>query len=283
MNLNSDCLPTKQLNGCSGRQPWPRWLTVLLLLAWAGLQLVGQETNSIAPGSEIAEPVDLSQTNDLAEPDASNTAAELSSTNQVGQTNSQSQASNRDGRSRRSRRQRQGTTTGAGGSVTSAALGSAASTNGANTLDYVAFKTVADRNIFNPNRQPSRPGAPRPKPKLIETFSLVGIMSYEKGTFAFFDGSSADYRKALKTNDSIAGYQLAAIDGASVKLALQTNTLELRVGAQMRREDEGVWLQLSQAEPIPASATSTTAASDPAVSGAESDVLKKLMQRREQE
>ena len=28
--------------------------------------------------------------------------------------------------------------------------------------------------------------------------TLVGTMTYEKGTFAFFDGSSSEYRKALK-------------------------------------------------------------------------------------
>ena len=71
-------------------------------------------------------------------------------------------------------------------------------------------------------------------------------MSYEKGTFAFFDGTSSDYKKALKLTDSIAGYKVTNIAPNSVKLASGTNELELSVGAQLRREEDGPWLLASQ-------------------------------------
>ncbi|HMC67329.1 MAG TPA: hypothetical protein VKI65_20505, partial [Gemmataceae bacterium] len=152
------------------------------------------------------------------------------------------------------------------------------------SLDYAAFRVVADRNIFNPNRQGYRSGGSRTRPRSVETFALVGIMSYEKGTFAFFDGSGSEYRKALRTNDTIAGYQLTAIEPNAVKLAIQTNEFELRVGMQMRREEDGPWLKPSQPETVSASVSSATnSAPDTSSGGADNEILKKLMQRREQE
>jgi len=267
------------------RRGWAAFLA--LVIGFGSFELPGQETNGIPTGTEAAEAMDVASTNDVSEADNTPATEELSSTNSssVGQTNRANQASNRDGRSRRSRRQRQNSNDYANAASPSAA-GASSSTNGVSPLDYSAFRLVADRNIFNPNRQPNRPDSVRPKPKAVDTFGLVGIMSYEKGTFAFFDGSGSEFRKALKANDSIAGYQVATIAENSVKLMVQTNTLEMRIGGQMRREDEGPWVQLSQAEiapaiPSPSSTSSSTA--DAAPSGADSDILKKLMQRREQE
>jgi hypothetical protein len=155
--------------------------------------------------------------------------------------------------------------------------------------DYAAFSIVADRNIFNPNRTKGRVNeGPVKKAPVIESLSLVGTMSYEKGTFAFFDGSSSSFRKALKAADSIAGYKLTEIGVNSVRLSSGTNVLELRVGSQLRREDEGEWTLTSQ----PVSYTASTSSSSPSSSssssastssGADGDVLKRMMQRREQE
>ena len=62
-------------------------------------------------------------------------------------------------------------------------------------------------------------------------------MTYEKGTFAFFDGTSSEYKKALKLADAIAGYKVTNIAPNGVKLASGTNELDLSVGAQLRREE----------------------------------------------
>src|SRR5258708_26357979 len=76
--------------------------------------------------------------------------------------------------------------------------------------DYSAFRIIAERNIFNPNRS-GRSGrsAARAAEGRVATpsFALVGTMGYEQGRFAFFDGSSSEYRKALEPADSIAGYK----------------------------------------------------------------------------
>jgi hypothetical protein len=66
-------------------------------------------------------------------------------------------------------------------------------------------------------------------------------MSYGKGPMAFFDGSRSDYRKVLKTNDSVAGFKVTSIDSSSVKLASNTNEIEMQLGMQLAREDEGEW------------------------------------------
>jgi len=166
-------------------------------------------------------------------------------------------------------------------------------TNSPVSLDYAAFKVIADRNIFDPNRFPHRPGVPTiRKPNRVDSLTLVGIMSYEKGTFAFFDGTSSEYKKALKLTDAIAGYKVTNIAPNGVKLASGTNELELTVGTQLRREEDGPWLLAGQGgsyAATPASTSTNTAAatatggSDAASSGAESDTLKKMMERRAKE
>ena len=112
---------------------------------------------------------------------------------------------------------------------------------GGNPLDYSAFKVVADRNIFDPNRYPHTPGRQiHRQSKVADTFSLVGVMSYQKGTFAFFDGTSADYRKVIQAAGSVAGFTLVEVAPDQVRLASGTNTFTVPVGAQLRFE-EGEW------------------------------------------
>jgi len=75
----------------------------------------------------------------------------------------------------------------------------------------------------------------------VESFALVGTMSYAKGAFAFFDGSSSELRKSLSPGGTIAGYTVREIKPAGVKLEGHGSTLELPVNGQLRREDDGEW------------------------------------------
>jgi hypothetical protein len=213
---------------------------------------------------------------------------------------SRSQSDDRRSRGRRSLRSRSDPSGSSGpasgysrssdGTQTNALAGT---NNGPVSLDYAAFKIIVDRNIFDPNRYPRRgPLTVRSTPRSFDALTLVGTMTYEKGTFAFFDGTSSEYKKALKLADAIAGYKLTNIAPNSVKLASGTNQLELSVGAQLRREENGPWLLAGQSTSYaatPAStstnaaATTTTTGSEAASGGAENDILKKLMQRREKE
>ena len=161
----------------------------------------------------------------------------------------------------------------------------AQSTNAVAGPEYQAFKLIADRNIFDPNRS-SRSRGPTEKQVPVESFALIGTMSYDKGDFAFFDGSGSEFKKVLKTGDTIAGYRIAEITSDAVRLEVNGAQTELRVGMQMKREDEGEW-QRSARTLAAASATPGQVSGEKSggeSTGAEqSDVLKRLMQQREQE
>jgi hypothetical protein len=74
-----------------------------------------------------------------------------------------------------------------------------------------------------------------------------------------------------------------------VRLSAGEKEVELKIGSQLRREEEGEWTVSTQAEAYAATpAASSASASKPAEAGAasngaDSEVLKRLMQRREQE
>jgi hypothetical protein len=170
----------------------------------------------------------------------------------------------------------------------------AASTNRATRQDFSSFKIISDRNIFNSGRsgRPSRSGGGEPSRQAkVDSFSLVGTLSYEKGWFAFFDGTGSEYKKVLKRDGAIAGYKVIDISPAQVKLKVDDKEIEMRVGTQMRRQDEGEWQLVAQTgsyataskgSSSPRRASSGSDA-DSASSGDESDVLKRMMQKREAE
>jgi hypothetical protein len=163
-------------------------------------------------------------------------------------------------------------------------LRAADETNSSSGLDYNSFDLISKRNIFNPNRRPGRSIGPRLPAVQIDSFTLIGTMSYEKGRFAFFDGTSSEYRKPLKPSDTIAGYRISEITQSGVTLLASSNkVINLPVGTQMKRQDNGPWELMSHAEPI-----ASTNPGEPAdlatkaanLNGAESDALKRLMMRR---
>jgi hypothetical protein len=114
-------------------------------------------------------------------------------------------------------------------------------TNTVSPKDFEAFKIITDRNIFDVNRRPRVAGVVRPPSQPVDTFVLTGTMSYESGPFAVFDGSTSEYHKVLGPGGKIAGYTLAEITHDFVKLSSGTNELELKVGMQMHRSENGKW------------------------------------------
>jgi len=185
-----------------------------------------------------------------------------------------------------------------------------------NESGYSAFKMIADRNIFNGNRSGqvirSTRSSTQQRSVRVDSFALVGTMVSEKGPMAFFDGTESSYRKAVRTGDSIAGFKIHEILHAGVRLAAGTNTVDLKVGSGMRREDEGLWKPassgLSFASGSASSRSSTSyssrsdggssrdrssssrnesrsenSGSDAASSADVDEVLKRLMEKREKE
>jgi len=107
--------------------------------------------------------------------------------------------------------------------------------------DFTSFQIIGQRNIFDPNRVPHRRSASSAA-RVVDSFSFVGTMSYAKGTFAFFDGTSPDFRKVLERGGGIADFKVTAINPKSVTLVAGTNETVLPLGTQMRRDDDGHWV-----------------------------------------
>jgi hypothetical protein len=108
-------------------------------------------------------------------------------------------------------------------------------------VDESSFRIVTEQNIFNANRSGGKVVLPSQRPARVEFFTLVGTMSYDKGVFAFFEGSSSEFTKVMKASGVIAGHKLVDIYANSVKIEADGKEIELPVGSQMRREDEGTW------------------------------------------
>src|ERR1700744_4553388 len=118
--------------------------------------------------------------------------------------------------------------------------------------DYQAFsRFIARRNIFDPNREPHYTSTyRRPTRRVINAsapyLSLVGIMSYNKGTFAFFNANDPDLKQVLTVSGKIAGYTLTSLSQREATLVSddKTNqiTLNLKVGDVLRQEN-GKWMK----------------------------------------
>jgi hypothetical protein len=180
----------------------------------------------------------------------------------------------------------------------------AAETNQPAVLDSKALaRRVAERNIFDPDRQPRTRGESRPTPKPVVAVAadapemgLVGVMTFPKGTFAFFDGNAAEYRKTLQLQALIAGHTVTAITPQSVTLSESNRPpVLLKVGQRLRKDAEGVWKLVAggSGEAFTrsggsAGAGSGTVSSSSATSTTEDppgsdEILKRLLKKREQE
>jgi hypothetical protein len=183
----------------------------------------------------------------------------------------------------------------------------AAETNQPTVLDSKALaRRVAERNIFDPDRQPRTRGESRPTPKPVVAVAadapemgLVGVMTFPKGTFAFFDGNAAEYRKTLQLQALIAGHTVTAITPQSVTLSESNGPpVLLKVGQRLRKDAEGVWKLAaggtgeaftrssgsvgagSGAASSSSSSSATSTTEDPPGSD---EILKRLLKKREQE
>jgi hypothetical protein len=159
-------------------------------------------------------------------------------------------------------------------------------------LSYEAFKLINDRNIFSSTRTRSsarEENRNQPKKVRVDKFALVGTMSYFKGSFAFFDGSESGYRKSVKVGDKVAGFEIQGISQDSAKLVAGTNTVVLKVGTGMQREEEGDWQPSSTSGGFETASTKSEktekseGGSSEASGGGESEILKRLLEKREKE
>ncbi len=168
----------------------------------------------------------------------------------------------------------------------------AQTTNDSSTsTDFSSFQVIADRNIFNPDRY-GRTATYHHDYQGVPTFSLAGTMSYRKGMFAFFNGTGDEYRKALQQGGTIAGYNVANITFDGVQLQGAGRTIDMKVGAAMRKEGSswelsapGEWSESpsTESDTGDSNAVESSTATLPSGGGQVSDVLQRLMQQRQQQ
>lgn len=185
--------------------------------------------------------------------------------------------------------------------TTNAALATAGTT----TNGFASFQMIAERNIFNANRQArdrtGATGAPKPPPPKVDVISFAGTMIYNQGSYAFFDSNEPDFRKATKLGDSVAGFTLKAVQQSQISLVRSNDVVQLKIGEQLRREGTGDWQVTSGAtfsSPTLGSSNSHGPAGDvrsgsgdrdakpdnqSASSEGPSDALKRLLEKRRQE
>lgn len=159
--------------------------------------------------------------------------------------------------------------------------------------NFSRFRLIAERNIFNPNRSGrSDPPVSRPtsRPAQVESFSLVGTLGDGQHWVAFFDGTRSELRGRLQLDDTIGDYTVSEISSSGVLLRQDTNTIQLRVGMQVRRENDGPWLLADRAESTrtrdrssPAESASRTTSTTANAASVDDEVLRRLMQQRERE
>jgi type II secretory pathway component PulC len=165
---------------------------------------------------------------------------------------------------------------------------SAASENSWPTFD--SFNVIEHNNIFDPNRRPYIPGPRIHDAPRMEGFALRGTMSYSKGKFAVFDGTSGEYNKVLSEGGNIAGYTVKEITPNDVTLSANGKDFKMPVGRQVRKQQGGSWQMGRPIEPSNDETNSddTQAATDssapPAAANAQmSEILKRLMEAKKQE
>jgi hypothetical protein len=148
------------------------------------------------------------------------------------------------------------------------------------------FKVVVTRNIFNPNRgykapPPKKREAPRPAPPRADELTLTGVLTSKSGSYGFFDGTSAEFRRVAKLNQKIAEFTVMKITTSGVKLQQGTNTFDLalrekllRTGSDPWKKGEGRSTLSSSGSTMGSSSSSTTSssstASQPSSAGAAS-------------
>lgn len=160
--------------------------------------------------------------------------------------------------------------------------------NAAATDPFDAFRVIGERNIFNPNRTPRSPSrgssieAPSPSDEVI---TLVGTLDYEKGQFAFFDGSDSKYRKAIAEGVQVATFTVKRVAAQTVDLVQGDRAFTLRVAEQLRRRPGGEWAVVTAPAAPPASAPAASPATPgpaaaPSVPANASDTLRRMMEQR---
>ena len=171
-------------------------------------------------------------------------------------------------------------------------LGYAASVPG-----FDSFNIVSERNIFSPNRRPSRPALESSTPEVApktDSITLTGVLISDYGSVAFFDSTQPEYGVDIELGGSIAEHQITEIRIDSLKLTKDGEHIELPVGSGLSRQDGGKWELVSaenqetvtsevQDSVSTESSSTATSAESTSAGSSSSGLLERLRERRRQE
>jgi hypothetical protein len=160
-------------------------------------------------------------------------------------------------------------------------------TNANAGLSWSSFESISENNIFDTTRRgtavygnPSRVRTP-----VVRAFTYHGTID----AVALFTGDGAPKDGYVKEGDLINGFKVMQITLHYVKLAQPNGDIVvLKEDDTMRREEEGPWTKSDQPPPLVIAISSevksdeSSGSPSPAPAG-ESDILKRLRLKREQE
>jgi hypothetical protein len=153
------------------------------------------------------------------------------------------------------------------------------------------FRIIARNNIFNQSRT-YRDDSPRPRTPTVDTITFHGGAIDNGLGSAWFSGAGVSDERIYKTGDPLSGDLKIAkiINGATVVLTNASGSnfvLSTEGNPSMRREDNGPWRitgYIAAATTTEGNPTaSASAAPAPGTGTGASDVLARLMKRRQEE
>jgi len=159
---------------------------------------------------------------------------------------------------------------------------------------FESYRMVRTRNIFDPLRiagsmsddaAPARP-EPTPPPKASDFVALTGVMITGDHALAFFSGSRPDYDRVIPVNSDIAGAKLTKITPAGVEVNRGGTAIVVGVGQTVPFDKSapvsaGPSLINSAAAPRPATGSSSQSTNAP--SGEANEIMRRMIERRQQE
>ena len=162
--------------------------------------------------------------------------------------------------------------------------------NSSSPPDFSEFRIILERNIFDPGRTPGYGNAARSRerPPETERLYLKGVLIQKGAALAFFEGTKAAYNAIRTTGESIGEFKISHIHTERIIIEGEGRRIEIPVGSGLMKEEGREW-ELSaalhssaQSIPEPKNAASTEG-NAPGDDEAMSDIMKKMMERRQKE
>jgi hypothetical protein len=143
---------------------------------------------------------------------------------------------------------------------------------------FEAFRIIAEKNIFNPNRVGLTRATTEAKPPRVDEIALVGTVEFGGKRVALFESAEVAFRKTVAEGETLGEFTVRRVGNEGVDLVRGDQVLALRVAQRLRRPEGADWSVVAAPD-----APRPEASSAPAIPADASDVLKRLMRQREKQ